>query len=681
MGYKAKKKLELGWGGGGDGEEKEREEPPFFLSFFLSRSHTALHSRGSPIFRFALYPTWEPVHRLPPYRAPLAQLADFSFRPIPHLGACSQAAPIPRSTRPARRCFVSPYTLLGSLFTGCPHRALHSRGSPIFRFALYPTWEPVHRLPPYPRSTRAARRCLFSLYTLLGSLFTGCPHTALHSRSSPMFLFALYPAWEPVHRLPPYRAPLARLADVSFRPIPYLGACSQAAPIGRSTRAARRFFVSPYTPLGSLFTGCPHTRAPLARLADVCFRFIPCLGACSQAAPIPRSTRAARRCFFSLYTLLGSLFTGCPHTALHSPGSPMFRFALYPTWEPVHRLPPYRAPLAQLADFSFRPIPHLGACSQAAPIPRSTRPARRCFVSPYTLLGSLFTGCPHTALHSRGSPIFRFALYPTWVFTGCPHTRAPLARLADVCFRFIPCLGACSQAAPIPRSTRAARRCFFSLYTLLGSLFTGCPHTALHSRSSPIFRFALYPTWEPVHRLPPYRAPLARLADVSFRPIPYLGACSQAAPIPRTTRPARRCFVSPYTPLGSLFTGCPHTALHSRGSPIFRFALYPTWEPVHRLPPYPRSTRAARRFFVSLYTLLGSLFTGCPHTALHSRSSPMFLFALYPSWEPFHRLPPYRAPLARLADFSFRFIPCLGACSQAKKFLISMLQCSYRDEE
>ena len=180
----------------------------------------------------------------------------------------------------------------------------------------------------------------------------------------------------------------------------------------------------------------------------------------------------------------------------------MFRFALYPTWEPVHRLLPYRAPLARLADFSFRPIPHLGACLQAAPIPRSTRAARRFFVSPYTPLGSLFTGCSHTALHSRGSPIFRFALYPTW---------------------------------------------------------------------------------EPVHRLPPYRAPLARLADFSFRPIPHLGACSQAAPIPRSTRAARRFFVSPYTPLGSLFTGCPHTALHSRGSPIFRFALYPAWEPVHKL--------------------------------------------------------------------------------------------------
>ena len=27
-----------------------------------------------------------------------------------------------------------------------------------------------------------------------------------------------------------------------------------------------------------------------------------------------------------------------PHTALRSPGSPIFVFALYPTWEPVHRL-------------------------------------------------------------------------------------------------------------------------------------------------------------------------------------------------------------------------------------------------------------------------------------------------------------------------------------------------------
>ena len=329
---------------------------------YRAKTIPALHSRGSLMFRFALF-TWEPVHRLPPYRAPLARLADVSFRPIPHLGACSQAASIPRSTRPACRFFVSPYTPLGSLFTACPHTALHSRGSPIFRFTLYP-------------------------------------------------------AWEPVQRLPPYRAPLAPLGNFSFRPLPHLAACSQAAPIPRSTRAARRFFVSPSIPLGSLFTGCPHT-------------------------------------------------------ALHSRGSPIFRFALYPTWEPVHRLPQNRAPLARLGDFSFRPIPDLGACSEAAPIPRSTRAARGFFVSPYTPLRSLFTGCPHTALHSRGSPMFRFALYPTLEpVNRLPIYRAPLARLADFSFRPLPHLGACSQAAPIPRSTRAASRCFFSLYTLLGSLFT-----------------------------------------------------------------------------------------------------------------------------------------------------------------------------------------------------------------
>ena len=28
-----------------------------------------------------------------------------------------------------------------------------------------------------------------------------------------------------------------------------------------------------------------------------------------------------------------------PHTALRSPGSPIFLFALYPTWKPAHRLP------------------------------------------------------------------------------------------------------------------------------------------------------------------------------------------------------------------------------------------------------------------------------------------------------------------------------------------------------
>ena len=55
MGYRAKTKIELEDGVG----EKEREGS--FLYF----------SR--------------------PYRAPLARLADFSFRPIPHLGACSQA--------------------------------------------------------------------------------------------------------------------------------------------------------------------------------------------------------------------------------------------------------------------------------------------------------------------------------------------------------------------------------------------------------------------------------------------------------------------------------------------------------------------------------------------------------------------------------------------------------------
>ena len=40
------------------------------LPFFLSHPHTALRSPSSPIFLFALYPTWEPVHRLELLRSP-----------------------------------------------------------------------------------------------------------------------------------------------------------------------------------------------------------------------------------------------------------------------------------------------------------------------------------------------------------------------------------------------------------------------------------------------------------------------------------------------------------------------------------------------------------------------------------------------------------------------------------
>ena len=63
MGYRAKTKIEL---------------KRFNVSIFFAKLPTIAY-----ITLFLSF--------LPPYRAPLARVANFSSRPIPHLGACSQA--------------------------------------------------------------------------------------------------------------------------------------------------------------------------------------------------------------------------------------------------------------------------------------------------------------------------------------------------------------------------------------------------------------------------------------------------------------------------------------------------------------------------------------------------------------------------------------------------------------